>query len=198
MNSNELQPEIAVVTPTILTGLGLKSILEKIIPVATVEVFDSFDRLSEADPERFFHFFVSLPVFVEHNAFFAHHASKTILLVNEMQNAGNQPSLNIAQSEEGLVRDILRLRQNPHRHEHPIGAGTHPTYPTTPLSPREIEVLELLTQGHINKEIAEALHISITTVISHRKNIIEKLGIRSVSGLTLYAVTNGYVHIDTL
>ena len=37
------------------------------------------------------------------------------------------------------------------------------------------------------------LHISITTVISHRKNIMEKLRIRSVSGLTIYAVMNGLV-----
>ncbi|MEG2365592.1 MAG: helix-turn-helix transcriptional regulator [Alistipes sp.] len=194
----ELQPEIAVVTPTILTGLGLKSILEKILPMATVEVFDSFDHLADADPDRFFHYFVSLAVFVEHNTFFAPRAAKTILLVNEMQNAGNQPSLNIAQSEEGLVRDILRLRQNQHHHQQPLGRGAHPVRPSAALTPREVEVLELLTQGHINKEIADALHISVTTVISHRKNLIEKLGIRSVSGLTLYAVTNGYVHIDTL
>ena len=44
------------------------------------------------------------------------------------------------------------------------------------LSIREIEVLILITKGLINKEIADKLHISLTTVISHRKNITEKLG----------------------
>lgn len=54
----------------------------------------------------------------------------------------------------------------------------------------QIEVLILITKGLINKEIADKLHISLTTVISHRKNITEKLGIKSVSGLTVYAVMN--------
>ena len=48
------------------------------------------------------------------------------------------------------------------------------------LSAREIEVLVLITKGLINKEIADKLNISLTTVISHRKNITEKLGIKSV------------------
>ena len=54
-------------------------------------------------------------------------------------------------------------------------------------------MLALIARGHLNKEIAAMLHISITTVISHRKNIMEKLRIRSVSGLTIYAVMNGLV-----
>ena len=66
------------------------------------------------------------------------------------------------------------------------------------LSIREIEVLILITKGLINKEIADKLHISLTTVISHRKNITEKLGIKSVSGLTVYAVMNGYIEADRI
>ena len=46
------------------------------------------------------------------------------------------------------------------------------------LSVREIEVLILITKGLINKEIADKLNISLTTFISHRKNITEKLGIK--------------------
>ena len=67
------------------------------------------------------------------------------------------------------------------------------------LSAREIEVLVLITKGLINKEeIADKLNISLTTVISHRKNITEKLGIKSVSGLTIYAVMHGYVEADRI
>ena len=53
-------------------------------------------------------------------------------------------------------------------------------------------------RGMANKEIAEELNISITTVISHRKNIMEKLNIKSVSGLTIYAVMNGYIEADRI
>jgi len=50
----------------------------------------------------------------------------------------------------------------------------------------------------INKEIAGRLNISITTVITHRKNIMEKLGMKSVSALTIYAVMHGYVDINKI
>ena len=67
------------------------------------------------------------------------------------------------------------------------------------LSQREIDVLRLVANGHINKEIADILNISINTVLSHRRNISSKLGIRSVSGLSLYALMNGYIDsIDNL
>ncbi|MDP4208127.1 MAG: LuxR C-terminal-related transcriptional regulator [Bacteroidota bacterium] len=59
------------------------------------------------------------------------------------------------------------------------------------LSEREIEVLKLVTKGHLNKEIADILNISIHTVIAHRRNITSRLGIKTVSGLTVYAILNG-------
>lgn len=58
------------------------------------------------------------------------------------------------------------------------------------LSQRELDVIRLIAMGYSNREIAEKLHISIHTVISHRKNITAKLGIKSASGLTIYAVIN--------
>lgn len=66
------------------------------------------------------------------------------------------------------------------------------------LSDREIEVLKLLTTGNINKEIADKLNISIHTVITHRKNISHKTGIKSVSGLTIYAVLKKFISLDNL
>ena len=64
------------------------------------------------------------------------------------------------------------------------------------LSEREIEVLKAIALGMANKEIAERLYISIHTVISHRKNITSKLGIKSISGLTVYALLNSLIHAD--
>jgi len=61
------------------------------------------------------------------------------------------------------------------------------------LTEREIDVIKLVAFGKINKEIAEELYISIHTVISHRKNITEKLGIKSISGLTVYAILNNLI-----
>jgi DNA-binding CsgD family transcriptional regulator len=64
------------------------------------------------------------------------------------------------------------------------------------LSDREIEVLVQLVKGLANKEIADKLNISIHTVISHRKNITDKTGIKSLPGLTIYAITNKIVPLD--
>jgi DNA-binding CsgD family transcriptional regulator len=61
------------------------------------------------------------------------------------------------------------------------------------LSVRETEVLTMVAQGFSNKQIAGKLFISIHTVISHRKNITSKLGVKSISGLTLYAALNNLV-----
>ena len=59
-------------------------------------------------------------------------------------------------------------------------------------------VLTFIVRGYINKEIADKLNISLTTVISHRKNIMEKLNIRSISGLTIYAVMNGFIEAESI
>ena len=61
------------------------------------------------------------------------------------------------------------------------------------LSNREIDVLVALAKGMTNKEISDQLFISVHTVITHRKNIIRKTGIKSVSGLTVYALLNNLV-----
>lgn len=61
------------------------------------------------------------------------------------------------------------------------------------LSSREIELLTMVAQGYSNKQIAVQLFLSIHTVITHRKNITAKLGIKSISGLTLYAALNNMI-----
>ena len=64
------------------------------------------------------------------------------------------------------------------------------------LSDREIDVLKLVAQGYSNKEIADKLYISINTVITHRKNVTEKLGIKTIAGLTVYAMMNNIINPD--
>ncbi len=61
------------------------------------------------------------------------------------------------------------------------------------LSNRETDVLVAIAKGLTNKEISEQLFISVHTVITHRKNIIKKTGIKSVSGLTVYALLNNLI-----
>lgn len=63
----------------------------------------------------------------------------------------------------------------------------------TSLTERENEITALIASGFTNKEIGEKLHLSHHTVHSHRKNILKKLGIKSVSELTVYAMSVGLI-----
>lgn len=61
------------------------------------------------------------------------------------------------------------------------------------LSVREREILVCVAKGMLNKEIADFYNISIHTVITHRKNITRKTGIKTVAGLTVYALLNNLI-----
>ena len=66
------------------------------------------------------------------------------------------------------------------------------------LSTRERDILIAVAKGKTNKEIADEFNISIYTVISHRRNISRKLGISSISGLTVYAIMNKLIDVSSL
>ena len=180
-------PEIAIIDPNTLSSLGLSDLLEELIPGAVIRTFPSFAAFMDDTPDMYAHYFISSQVYLEH--------------------AGPQLAgvltLNICQPEKELVRSIVQLHGHGHQHGHPGKLPAPTDQPTNvpaghELTAREIEVLVLVVKGFINKEIADRLNISLTTVISHRKNITEKLGIKSVSGLTIYAVMHGYVEADQI
>ena len=66
----------------------------------------------------------------------------------------------------------------------------------SPLSGREREVLQLLAEGKSTKEIAHDLHVSIKTIESHRKKVMDKLGLHSIAELTKYAIREGLTRLE--
>ena len=202
-----MEKEIAIIDNNSLARIGLANLLEEIIPEFTIRTFGSFAELMADTPDMFVHYFVSIQIYLEHTAFFLRKKFQTVVLCNAETQAqlSGVLSLNINQDEQHLVKSILLLHQHGHHKGHPQGhpAGMLPAArsqmpPQNDLTMREIEVLSLVARGFINKEIADKLHISLTTVITHRKNITEKLGIKTVSGLTIYAVMRGYVEADSI
>ena len=153
------RPRIAIIDPNTLAILGLKQILQNVLPIMQVDTFNSFAELERANPEMYFHYFVATSVVLENRSFFLDRKNKAI---------------------------VLTASTEPHALQMKV------------LSDREIEVLSLIVQGLINKEIADRLNIGLTTVITHRKNIMDKLGMKSVSALTIYAVMHGYVDISKI
>ncbi|HEY7555494.1 MAG TPA: response regulator transcription factor [Candidatus Binatia bacterium] len=72
-----------------------------------------------------------------------------------------------------------------------VGALRSKIRPRPELSKRELEVLQLIAEGKSTKEIAATLHVSVKTVETHRKQIMDKLGVYSVAELTKYAIREG-------
>ena len=194
-----MSPRIAIIDPNTLATIGLKTILQNIMPIIQVDIYGSFAELQANNPERYFHYFVAMNIVLEHRTFFLERRNKTIVLTLGLDNAttlSDFHSLCVNVPEKQLVKSLLALEQ----HAHANGRNLPPVQrqQTNLLSDREIEVLSLVAQGHINKEIADILNISMPTVVSHRKNITEKLGMKSISALTIYAVMHGYVDINKI
>ena len=194
------RPKIAIIDPNTLAAMGLKQLLQNVMPIMTVDTFGSFAELSASQPEQYFHFFTAMNIVLENKAFFTANRRKTIVLTLSLDSASQLSELHslcINVPERELVHSILTLEQHAH------GKGEHmPPMPRVLqqkiLSDREIEVMALIVQGYINKEIADKLNIGLATVVTHRKNIMEKLGLKSVSALTIYAVMHGYVDINKI
>ncbi|MFZ5896091.1 MAG: response regulator [Myxococcota bacterium] len=95
------------------------------------------------------------------------------------------------------LKGIMSEREGPSS-EGPRSARRSPSGRPTlrPLTVREREVLQLLAEGKSSKEIASSLDIAMPTVETHRRQIAEKLGVRTIAELTKYAIREGITTID--
>ncbi len=88
-----------------------------------------------------------------------------------------------------LVVDAMRQQAAP---------GTPPAESERPaLTPRERELVQLLSEGYSTQDIADRLHVSIKTVATHREHVMHKLHLGSVAALTRYALREGLSTLDT-
>lgn len=196
-----MKPQIAIVDSNTLAAIGLKNILQGMMPVMQVDTFGSFAELEANDADGYFHFFVSMHIVLEHRQFFVDRRHKTIILTlsNEASSQINGfHSLLLNVPEKQLLKQILQLATHAHQGGRNIPSNIMKMAEHPALTDRETEVLALIAQGNINKEIADTLSIGLSTVITHRKNIMTKLNLRSVSALTIYAVTHGFVDINKI
>ena len=196
----EGRPKVAIIDPNTLAAMGLKQLLQNVMPIMTVDTFGSFAELTASQMDSYVHYFAAMNIVLENKFFFTERRRKTIVLTLSLDNASQLSefhSLCINLPEPQLIRALLALEQHAHSN-----GKTLPPMPRVLqqkiLSDREIEVMSLIVQGYINKEIADRLNIGLATVITHRKNIMDKLGMKSVSALTIYAVMHGYVDINTI
>lgn len=217
------KPQIAIVDPNTLTVLGLKNILQEVMPIARTDTFGSFAELEANGAEQYFHYFVSMDILLHNLHFFTSRRNKTIVLTLSLEasqlNGFHCLCINVPEAR--LIKALLTLEQSAHANGrnlpkmeaddsnghfmHRCDGFAQQTEEQSdcscgrkPLTDRETEVMALIVQGYINKEIADRLNISLATVVTHRKNIMDKLCMKSVSALTIYAVMHGYVDINKI
>lgn len=193
-------PPIAIIDTNTLAAIGLKNILQSVMPIIKVDIFGSIEELISAGNEMYFHYFAAVSIVLDNRPFFTEKRRKTIVLTTS-SDPNSQLSgfhcLCINKPENELIKSLLALEQAAHANGRNLPPANKQTNDRK-LSDREIEVLSLIVHGLINKEIAERLNISLSTVITHRRNIMEKLNAKSVSALTIYAVMHGYVDINNI
>lgn len=189
------QVRMAILDSNTLTCLGLQQLLNDLLPMVEIVVYNSIKELQESEDQRIAHIFVASRIYFENMQYFQENHKRAIVLVNGDMAIKDVFTLNICQNEKKLVRDIMTLQ---HRgHSNSMAMMRQDTNAVL-LSPRETEVAVLLCKGFINKEVADKLNVSLSTIISHRKSIMEKLRARSLADIIIHCVTNGILSIEDL
>lgn len=194
-----MQSAIAIVEPQFICAVGLQHLLHLMLPSASVLVYnnisDCITDIERSDGERpyFVYFFVDEDLLAPYKHYFAALPQMTVALsilpVPKIRTY-DFPVLNLMADEQSIWQQLLNLSEHTPTAKNIVSPS--------PLTDREIEVLQLVAKGLMNKEIASRLCISQNTVVTHRTHITDKLGIRSVPALTVYAVVNGWVDYNEI
>ncbi|MBR6631750.1 MAG: helix-turn-helix transcriptional regulator [Alistipes sp.] len=194
------QMQMVIIMENSLSAMALRSILVDITPtsVEVVSYSSLAEYLANKGEAQAAHYFVSASTIFHNSDYFRPIMRRTIVFVEGEASTFVQSgfrTVDITSSEQNIVRSLLQIHQAGHPHgNHPATKSERPQL----LSARECDVLALVVKGHINKEIADILNISLATVVFHRNNISEKLQTRSIGRQTIYAVLNNIVSLTDI
>ena len=194
-----MNPCLAIIDSNTLSSIALRSILWDVYNNVEVYTYGNMDSFIRDSNRHFVHFFVNSDILFKHIDEFETLKNQTTVISvgpdKKFSKAGFNV-LDISLPEEELMSKLLRI-QLVSRYEVQHGKSSR-LKSSSELSPREKDVLRLMVKGMINKEMAEILGISATTVIFHRNNICDKLGTRSIGKLTIFAVLSGIIDINEI
>ena len=178
--------KIALCGLTTLHTFGLMALCARRFPEC--EVIRG-ERWREADG-----FIVSATALAADASFFMPRLSRIMLFTSAPpQSRESLPVLSPLADEQTVVDSITRL-MTVTREDTPVAMPQHPgRQPYHGLTPREIDVIKLTVEGKTVKQIAAQLSISVNTVLTHRKNITDKLGVRGAPALVYYAMSHNIV-----
>lgn len=194
-----MTPCIAIIDRNTLGATALRNILWNTFSNVEVHLYNSMDSFIRDSNRHFIHFFIESDILFRHiDEFITLRKQTTVLSVGCNRRFAEEGFniLDISMSEAEITDRLLHI-QLISRFEDPQEIKRNKAIGEA-LSVREKEVLKLMIKGLINKEIAQQLEISVTTVIFHRNNICEKLQTRSIGKLTIFAVLSGIIDINEI
>lgn len=200
--NNAQRYKIAIIEPSLIVRQGIKSVLEEGLEFDVVDCFSDFQSFKKSANDVDLDAVLLNPGLVMFHKqfdvkhFFQEYSATALIAVlytfiDEETIKNFDGSIDIYDDYGKISKKIkkaLSLKQKTADND-ADDAG---------LSTREKEILVAVAQGFTNKEIADKHFISIHTVISHRKNITRKTGIKTVSGLTIYAMINNLLAQEDL
>lgn len=194
-----MNPCLAIIDSNTLENIALKDILWEIFNQVEILQYGDMESFILDSNRHFIHFFVSSDILFENADEFETLKDMTTVL-SLGSNANLERSgyryIDTSCSEEEIISRIIHF--NDEGRYGKVNLKNDGLTEKEKLSDREKEVLALIVKGLINKEIAQELNISTTTVIFHRNNICEKLQTRSIGKLTIYAVLAGIISLQDI
>lgn len=201
---NSEQYNIIIIDPSPIILEGLKHLLQSYPGFQVTHTFSDYKVFESANLKADFHIILFNPAIISYHKQFSvknlfNKYPEAIILaiqysyIDTETLANFDGVINIYNTPASLIKKILKSIETVDQNKH----KTH-TDSNIDLSDREKEILVSVAIGLTNKEIAEKLNISAHTVMSHRKNISRKIGIKTVSGLTIYAIFNNLISEDDL
>lgn len=197
MAKNNRHIKVALILSEALRSIGLEQVIREVTEGASFKHFrhfDHFQKIDEAEP--FDVAFVESDQAALFRDYFRTRRTHLVIVTNSLlptfQSDGMENVATI--SAQAMEEELYRHLQDVFAQYEKIQDNSS----EKELSPREVDVLKEVARGSTNKEIADELNISMNTVMSHRKNITAKLNIKTVSGLTFYALVNGIISGDEL
>ena len=188
---------ILIAEPSYLVRKGLSTILNELKAVTQIEETQSIDDLNEALQSMMPHILVvntTISSMPEADAIIKRCSPdlKVISIYNSpIPDNSNEQTLSVFDPKSVLLNKLRNQVKGAQR-------SVVQQENSEELSEREKDVLKKVALGKTNKEVANELFISTHTVISHRKNITRKLGIKTVSGLTVYAILNQLINMEDI
>lgn len=189
--------KILIIEPSVIVQEGVTILIKSIDTGLDITCVDSLNNSLKLNSDEHFHIILVNPVILSNyknalNKFFSHFNNINLLgLISTYHNRNLCSNfvdyVYLNDDKETIINTITKyIKRKPGNN---ISSDNF-------LSEREKGVLRLLANGKSHKEIAEELFISIHTVVTHRKNISSKLGIKSTAALVIYAAANNIIDLN--